>query len=219
LGNEFITRLSGIEAALAVTLYTATPMSTEFDPQRLDVAAFARAGLAISGHSSLSQYERIMAEHIAESPGFTAELTAANSDANPYTVQWTAQAELREPVGSAPSTWLSLSAQATVSVICQRCLNAMDLPLAVNNLFRFVADEATALAQDEECDEDLLVSSRAFDLHALVEDELLLALPMVPMHAVCPVPVTLEVRDADFADESAPAANPFAVLAGLGKPS
>jgi uncharacterized protein len=199
-------------------------MSTEFDPQRLDVGAFARAGLAISGQSSLSQYERIMSEHLAESPKKVDEkiVDQKNDDqkvvdsTDPYTVQWTAQAELREPLGSAPSTWLNLTAQATLRVTCQRCLTPMDLPLAVNNLFRFVADEATALAQDDECDEDLLVTSRAFDLHALVEDELLLALPMVPMHSVCPVAVTLEVRDADFADDTAPAANPFAKLAGLG---
>jgi uncharacterized protein len=213
-GSEFIARLSGIDAALAVTLYTEPPMSTEFDPQRLDVAAFARAGVAISGRSSLSQYERIMAENIAESLQKSDGKTA--DDVDPYAVQWTAQAELCEPVGSAPSTWLALTAQASVRVTCQRCLTSMDLPLTVNNRFRFVADEAMALEQDDGCDEDLLVSSRIFDLHALVEDELLLALPMVPMHSICPVPVVLEARDADFADESAPAANPFAMLAGLG---
>jgi uncharacterized protein len=60
---------------------------------------------------------------------------------------------------------------------CQRCLTPVDVPLDVERSFRFVADEATAEALDDECDEDLLALSREFDLRELIEDELLMACP------------------------------------------
>ena len=72
---------------------------------------------------------------------------------------------------------------------CQRCLTPVDVPLDVERSFRFVADEATAEALDEECDEDLLALSREFDLRELIEDELLMALPVVPRHEECPTSV------------------------------
>ena len=178
-------------------------MSTEFDPLCLDVVAFARAVGRVSVSDLLSKYERLMSESIAE-----------GSD---LTVSWTALGEWREPVGAAPQAWLHLEAQAAVPVTCQRCMTRMDAPLSVSQWFRFVADEATAEAEDDDSEEDLLVTSRAFDLRALVEDELLLSLPMVPMHSTCPVKVKLEVRDADFVDEDAPENNPFAKLAELKK--
>jgi len=52
--------------------------------------------------------------------------------------------------------------------------------LLVDRDFRFVPDEATAMAEDDEAEEDLLVLSGEFDLLALVEDELLMDLPLVP---------------------------------------
>jgi uncharacterized metal-binding protein YceD (DUF177 family) len=71
---------------------------------------------------------------------------------------------------------------------CQRCLTPVDVPLAVERSFRFVADEATAEALDDESEEDLLALSREFDLRELIEDELLMALPVVPRHDECPRP-------------------------------
>lgn len=178
-------------------------MSTAFDPLRLDVLAFARAGATLSESGLLSKYERIMSESIAESSDLT--------------VSWQAQGVLREPSGSAPQAWLHIEAEAAVPLTCQRCMTGMHAPLSVNRWFRFVADEATAEAEDDACEEDLLVASRSLDLRALVEDELLLSLPMVPMHEACPVAVKLEARDADFVDEAAPESNPFAKLAALKK--
>ena len=51
---------------------------------------------------------------------------------------------------------------------------------------------------------------------ALIEDELLMALPQVPMHDSCPVQPKMAAVDEDFeADGNAAKANPFAVLAAL----
>ena len=52
---------------------------------------------------------------------------------------------------------------------------------------------------------------------ALVEDELLMALPASPKHDVCPQAVKLRVADADF-QEAEDKPNPFAALVGLKVP-
>jgi uncharacterized protein len=88
------------------------------------------------------------------------------------------------------------------------------IELMIEQDFRFVADEATALAEDDASEEDLLVLEDSFDLMALVEDELLMSLPLVPMHPTClseQAPTSKE--EAAILAEAKP--NPFAVLASL----
>jgi uncharacterized protein len=91
----------------------------------------------------------------------------------------------------------------------------VDTEVSADRWFRFAADEATAAALDDESEEDVLVLSSEFDLLMLVEDELLMALPLVPRHETCPVEVKLAVQDADFAAADAVKPSPFAALASL----
>ncbi len=98
-------------------------------------------------------------------------------------------------------------------------MTPVDVPLDVQRSFRFVADEATAEAEDDASEEDLLVISHSFDLVGLIEDELLMDMPLVPQHDTCPEPLVRSVADPGFEEES-PKENPFAVLGRLrgGKP-
>ena len=178
-------------------------MTKEFVPAHLNVPAFIDAGGACTGHDALSRYPRLMEDLQGSMAGLD--------------VQWHAQGELRPALGGPAQRWLHLEVSATVPLTCQRCLTTVELPLQVDRWFRFVADEATAEAQDEDVEEDLLVTSRDFDLYALVEDELLMELPVVPRHGVCPDPVKMQAEDADFEAAEAAKPNPFAALAGLQK--
>jgi uncharacterized protein len=81
--------------------------------------------------------------------------------------------------------------------------------------FRFVADEATAEAQDDESEEDLLVLAPELDVWALIEDELIMSVPIVPKHEICPASVTLSVADEAFEEALAAKPKPFAALAHL----
>ena len=178
-------------------------MTKEFVPAHLNVPAFIDAGGTCTGHDALSRYPRLMEDLQGSIAGLD--------------VQWHAQGELRPVLGGHAERWLHLEVSAMVPMTCQRCLTTVELPLQVDRWFRFVADEATAEAQDEGVEEDLLVTSRDFDLYALVEDELLMELPVVPRHGICPDPVKMQAEDADFEAAEAAKPNPFAALAGLQK--
>ncbi len=101
---------------------------------------------------------------------------------------------------------------------CQRCLSPVLTSVRAQQSFRFVADEATAAALDDEAEEDILVISRDFDALALVEDELILSLPLVPLHDMCPELLPTTAVDPEF-EMAAEKPHPFAVLAGLKKGS
>jgi uncharacterized protein len=89
----------------------------------------------------------------------------------------------------------------------------MTLPLKIDRRFFFVPGEDAAADLDADSEDDVLALTPSLDLHALVEDELLLALPIVPRHDQCPVAVPLVFDDESAGAEAAD--HPFAVLAAL----
>ncbi|NDC61461.1 MAG: DUF177 domain-containing protein [Betaproteobacteria bacterium] len=108
--------------------------------------------------------------------------------------QWLLRGELRALAGT-NQAWLHLSAELTVVQTCQRCLEPMDVAVLVDRWFRLVADETTALAEDDDCEEDLLAMSHEFNAQALLEDDLLLAMPLVPRHLACHAPLSPALED------------------------
>jgi len=177
------------------------------DPRRIDPRTLARTAGVVAG--TLSQVEL---PRLSES----IEATVPALD-----VSWSARGEERQPLGGEPQVWLHLQAQTQVSLVCQRCLKTLPQTLDVARSFLFVADEDKALKLDEELEDDVLMlpsASAGLDLQALLEDELILALPIVPRHDVCPDPLPqLTDEDEPEADDLA-AAHPFAALAALKKP-
>lgn len=178
-------------------------MEKDFAPDNLDVQAFARSAGELGGNDPLERYSRLV-EDITGSP-------------EGRSVKWRAAGELRAATGTPGQPWLHLAGETVLPMTCQRCLQPVEQPLAFETDFRFVADERTAEAEDDESEEDVLVLQRDFHLHALIEDELLLAMPPVPLHDVCPVALPTVVEDADFAATQEERAHPFAILAGLNK--
>lgn len=181
-------------------------MAKDFDPHRLDVRRFAEEGAQIGAQDRLGNFRRLLAE--------------IEGDGADRHVQWSARGELLNPLHVHPEVWVHLRADANLPLVCQRCLRPVDVPLAVDRAFRFVPDEATAAAEDDASEEDLLALSRSFDLLELVEDELLMELPVAPRHEACPEPVKMSAVDPGFEEAGVQRENPFAVLGKLrtGKP-
>ncbi len=173
----------------------------EFNPLRLDVEAFAEAGATLSGAWPLASFERLAAS--------SADAPPSGDDA----VQWSAHGSCRRRTGAAPELRLGLRARAVLRLVCQRCLQPVETVVEVERPLRFVAGEDEATALDAESDEDVLALVRALDLRELVEDELLLELPLVPRHAACPQPLAAVAEP----DSTAARPKPFAALAALKK--
>jgi uncharacterized protein len=172
----------------------------QVDPRSLDVAAFAKQGGDESGSCALVELDRLCDE--------------AHGEARPAALErmeWHATGELRPQRGAEPQVWLHLEGQARLALVCQRCLQPVEAALQATRSFQFVAGEEQAAAVDADSEDDVLALTRTLDLIGLVEDELLLALPLVPRHEVCPQP--LKVRDDGALFEER--VHPFAALGGL----
>ena len=114
--------------------------------------------------------------------------------------------------GDSGEPMLQLEVSGTIPLACQRCLEAVPCDLDVDSLLELVPVGAE-LTQDELEDDtrDFLPVERELDVVEMVEDEILLALPVAPRHEKCGLP------GAAAAGERI---NPFAKLAGLkGKPN
>ncbi len=109
--------------------------------------------------------------------------------------------------------FVELAIDAELPLECQSSLERFLLPIRISQRLGLIRDEADEAALPEEY-EALLVDADAMLRPAeLVEDELILALPVV---AVAP---DAEVVERDFAPtiEETASANPFAALVGLKK--
>jgi uncharacterized protein len=174
----------------------------DLDPHRLDVGAFASARGELAGDWAADRLTRLTAATLAPEDG-----TARS------TVGWRTSGERRVLAGAGLQPSLAISADTEVTLECQRCLQPMRVSLHADRRIFFVEGEAAAEALDAESEDDVLALTPALDLADLIEDELLLALPLVPRHEHCPEPLPRAFVEDDPAID--PADNPFAVLAAL----
>jgi uncharacterized protein len=165
------------------------------DPHRLDVAALAADAGRLDDTLDAHELERWR------------DMQSPPADVPLPPVRWTARGELRQRSGDAPQHWLHLHVVATAWPTCQRCLQPFQTPIEVQRAFRFVATEGEAEALDADSEDDVLALSPAFDLIGLIEDELVLAWPLVPRHPQCSQPAH-RVGEAPTPDDG-----PFAALA------
>lgn len=168
---------------------------------RLDVAAFAQEGGRIEGVWPIDELPRLR------------QSQQPPQDAVPEPVEWAVRGECRTVAEREQQTWLHLHARTSVWLTCQRCLAPLRLPLEADSPIRFVRGEAEAEALDAESEFDVLALVPSIDLRQLVEDELLLALPLVPRHDQCPAPLT--AAQSDVAQPLRNTESPFSVLADL----
>jgi len=105
---------------------------------------------------------------------------------------------------------ISVECHAVAHVVCQRCMQPMEFPIDRTSTFRLVtSEEATNVLPVDveaiEIDEDGYIS-----LRDLLEDEIILALPLVARHEpeAC-------AQKIDRVAKEASRPNPFAALAAL----
>jgi uncharacterized protein len=184
-------------------------------PPTVDVFEFARRGQLIEGVFSVNRLDRLL-EDVPEQP--FAELVALEQPPqHPGLVKYSLQGR-RSKVGKLQ---LVVKVQSLLLLECQRCLGDLLFPIDRQTVFELVVRESD-LDQGDLEDSDLdapekIMGSPTFSLLDLVEDEMILDVPYVPRHEICPEPIVGSEAEAQAA-ESGPDVqrpSPFAVLGQL----
>ncbi|MGI4861806.1 MAG: DUF177 domain-containing protein [Janthinobacterium lividum] len=167
-----------------------------------DLTAFIRARREMRGAVRLGELARMVDELPADAP----------ADARDASITWFVHGETRREVrreaagnGALTTTshtvsqpYLTLTARGESWVECQRCMKALAFPIEIDTVYRVMDSdaEADALALDDS-EIEVIVGSASFDLIDLIDEEVVLSLPMVPKHDVCPAVHESVVSGAD----------------------
>ncbi len=190
----------------------------------------------MNDHSTLDLFEFVNSQRSIDGTLCLADLPRILNEAAPDTLEhhasfsWHAVGERREVLSDkgkvVTKPYLQLTIDGAIWLMCQRCLTAYEQPLSVEADYRIVATEEQAEAAPLDEEVDVLVGSRRFNLRELLEEELLLALPLAPKHPAC-LSVHPSLNATPVNGTKTPAAqgkqedirtdNPFAVLAALKK--
>ncbi len=180
-------------------------MSANTFPAQIEPFKWAEQGFVWSGQLPLSRFARIAREAIG------------SIDDQLINVDCKLSMDAYHRV-----VWLDGHVETTVPMECQRCLGPVEIELVSDFHLALVDDESLIERLDEDADFIVLGESEATtkgsfdapamaDLLALIEDELLLLMPLSPKHEFCVhkhQPATEELVE-EKRD------NPFDILAGL----
>lgn len=129
----------------------------------IDSVSFARKNGALQGKIAVEQLTRA-SEYFTAKDG---ELTF----------------EIRGRLDQRKRPLLTLTVSGYVTLTCQRCLQAMRHEVDVAQGLRLVKDEAALPRLDEEHDDiDVIVADSKMNVLDLVEDEIILSVPLGPKH-------------------------------------
>jgi uncharacterized protein len=155
----------------------------------IDPVKLAVSGECLSGMVGLRDMHRL-AELICNDSGDASyELTFSRNEKGIITVSGNIQAEL--------------------CVVCQRCLGEMMIPIRSITSIGIVQDENDLEDLDEEY-EPFQAEDGKISVLKLIEDEILLGLPLSPMHDKADCPATESLQERQSVKQ-----NPFTVLDAL----
>jgi uncharacterized protein len=165
-------------------------------PERIDPLRLAESGRELRGSLPLAALQRLVPSLHATEGVVDVELSG------------TKEGRIRRLDGHLVTT---------LKMVCQRCLEPVTLPVEVRFRLGMVTSEEQAERLPEEL-EPLLITEPTLLLAELIEDELILALPIVALHpadSACAARVPAAVQAEPEEPDEKPRKNPFAVLSQL----
>ncbi|PIT42156.1 YceD family protein [Snodgrassella alvi] len=161
------------------------------DPILIDTATFTREQQQLSGQLQLQALDRRVWSHelLAQRDGVIQYKASGGID------RW------QRP-------FIDISIEGELKLVCQRCLQAVSWTLNDQSRVVLFASEQLldeAMAADETLEG--MVWSAEYNLTALLEDQILMAIPVAPRHEDCDHTLATKTNQ--------DAGNPFAKLAGL----
>jgi uncharacterized protein len=116
------------------------------------------------------------------------------------------------------TSYVDVRAQTSLTLVCQRTLEPFVLPVAVGTRLGLIKEEREEASLPPDCEPLLVPEDGKLNPADVIEDELLLALPLVPVNPDSSLPdeVTGHTPEGSSAGEGH-SENPFAVLRELKK--
>jgi len=181
--------------------YHCAPMSNEPLLRRADLFKLAHQGAHISSHVDVARLKRFT-DALAGDSGVVA-------------------VDLQFGVDEQGVRFISGSLAADVKVLCQRCLQPMDLHVGSDVSIALVRDDEQTHSLPKRYEPVIVSDDEETELTDIIEDDLLLSLPLVNYHPEDEC--TGLSRYETEADEESPApleeiVNPFSILEQLKKP-
>lgn len=115
-------------------------------------------------------------------------------------------------------SYVDVRAQASLTLLCQRTLEPFVMPITLDTRLGLIRQERDEAGLPPDCEPLLVAENGRLNPADVIEDELLLALPLVPVNPDSSLPdeVTGHELEEDSAGEGR-SENPFAVLRELKK--
>lgn len=163
------------------------------DQAPIDALQFAREGGRLEGEIAVAGMPRLH-DLVTETTGVVR-----------YRIEGSINAK-RKPV-------LDVAVEATLPLLCQRCLDRVDYELRRTSHFVLTeGEQALPDVADEDPDTETLPADALADIEDVVEQEVLLGVPIAPMH---PAGICAAASDGDREAR----VSPFAVLEQLKRKS
>lgn len=152
---------------------------------------FARNGASLNGRIAVEKLSRLQ------------DLLSSNDGMLEYS--------LTGKRGENGRLYLVCVVKGVLHIRCQRCLDALDYPVSLESELELAEGEPslTALVNEEDL-ADAIPADTELDVLALVEDEVLLDLPIAPMHASDDCKAIRNLGQAKLGEQNA-----FSALAAL----
>jgi len=162
-------------------------------PKKVEPRKLAERDVVFAGQAPISGMPRLASNLVTDNGSIDVEIRFAKDEQNLCT--------------------LTGSAHGSVSMTCQRCLEPVSVEVDARfNLAVTLSDEqAKHLPRNYD---PLIIETDEIELLPIIEDELMLSLPLVPYHDDCSIQTSF--GDAETArTQEATKPNPFSVLAQL----
>lgn len=174
-----------------VQYYDPRPMSGAL-PAEIDPFELAADGAVLEGAVSQADFDRLIPDPVArkEPVQFRLEFEPADRGA----------------------VLMRGRIETVVPLLCQRCMNTLLMPLTVKPAVLFARPRQAAGMTASEV--EVIVVEERIPLRPLLEDELLLGLPMIPMHDQAECPATEYIKGT-AREEGEERQQPFAGLKAL----
>lgn len=136
-------------------------MSKQKLPRVLPLRKSATAGVEISGYIAGEDLSRVGEAVESARQDFAVKMRLGYNDSRKMVVD--------------------IKVTGVLNMECQRCLDPVEINIATDSTLLVVAHDEEAKAAIKES-EPLVIDDDQLDVYGLIEDEILLSLPIIPMH-------------------------------------